>query len=137
MRIIRSSRPRRGFMLMESILALSLFAIVGVALITALNEIGRLAYDARREGRLARILDSELRAAMMMPALEEGETVKTLDEFNLEITTIVEPMLEVENQDGVALQHMFRVEVQASWYENNEWNEMFVESWRYESLYQP
>jgi type II secretory pathway component PulJ len=137
MRLIRSSRPRQGFMLMESILALSLFAIVGVALITALNEIGRLAYDARREGRLARILDSELRAAMMVPILEEGETVTSLDEFKLEITTTVEPMLEIENQDGVALQQMFRVEVQASWYENNEWNEMLVESWRYARLYQP
>jgi hypothetical protein len=137
MKGLRSSRPRRGFMLMESILALSLFAIVGVALITALHEIGRMAYDARREGRLARILDSELRFAMMVPVLEEGETVKALDEFDLEITTIVEPMLEVENQDGVLLQQMYRVEVQASWYENNEWNEMFVESWRYARLYQP
>lgn len=137
MRIVRSSRPRRGFMLMESILALSLFAIVGVALITALNEIGRLAYDARREGRLARIMDSELRGAMMVPILEEGETEKTIDEFNLDIRTIVEPMTEIENQDGVALQQMFRVEVQASWYENNQWNEMSVESWRYARLYQP
>lgn len=137
MKLIRSSRPRQGFMLMESILALSLFAVVGVALITALSEIGRLAYDARREGRLARILDSELRAAMMVPILEEGETVTSLDEFKLELTTTVEPMLEMENQDGVALQQMFRIEVQASWYENNEWNELLVESWRYARLYQP
>jgi type II secretory pathway component PulJ len=137
MKLIRSSRPRQGFMLMESILALSLFAVVGVALITALSEIGRLAYDARREGRLARILDSELRASMMVPILEEGETVTSLDEFKLELTTTVEPMLEMENQDGVALQQMFRIEVQASWYENNEWNELLVESWRYARLYQP
>ena len=119
MKLIRSSRPRQGFMLMESILALSLFAVVGVALITALSEIGRRAYDARREGRLARILDSELRAAMMVPILEEGETVTSLDEFKLELTTTVEPMLEMENQDGVALQQRFRIEVQDSWYENN------------------
>lgn len=123
-------------MLMESILALSLFAIVGVALITALTQIGRLAHDARREGRLARILDSELRAAMSVPVLEEGETVKSLDEFKADIKTIVEPLEEVENQDGQLLQQMFRIEVQASWYENNEWNEMFVETWRYARLYQ-
>jgi hypothetical protein len=123
-------------MLMESILALSLFAIVGVALITALNQIGRLAYDARREGRLARILDSELRAAMSVPVLEEGETVKSIDEFKADIKTIIEPLEEVENQDGQLLQQMFRIEVRASWYENNEWNEMFVETWRYARLYQ-
>ena len=123
-------------MLMESILALSLFAIVGVALITALNQIGRLAYDARREGRLARILDSELRAAMSVSVLEEGETVKSIDEFKADIKTIIEPLEEVENQDGQLLQQMFRIEVRASWYENNEWNEMFVETWRYARLYQ-
>jgi len=135
MKASRSSR-RRGFMLMESILALSLFAIVGVALITALTQIGRLAHDARREGRLARILDSELRAAMSVPVLEAGETVKSLDEFKADIKTIIEPLEEVENQDGQLLQEMFRIEVQASWYENNEWNEMFVETWRYARLYQ-
>lgn len=133
----RRSSHRKGFMLMESILALSLFAIVGVALITALNEIGRLAYEARREGRLARILDSELKAAMTVPILEEGETEKALDEFSIDIKTIIEPLTEIENQEGQLLQQMFRVEVQASWYENNEWNEMFVESWRYARLYQP
>ena len=136
MKIFASSR-RRGFMLMEALLALSLFAIVGVALATALNEIGRLAHDARREARLARILDSELRGAMSVPVLEEGETTKSLDEFNIDIKTIVEPLEEIENQEGQMLQQMFRIEVQASWRENNEWQEMFVETWRYARLYQP
>lgn len=134
--VLQPSR-RRGFMLMESILALSLFAIVGVALITALNQIGKLAFEARRESVLARILDSELRAAMTVPTLEEGEVVKELDELKIEIKTIIEPMEDIENQDGRVLQQMYRIEVQASWYEDNQWNEMFVETWRYGRLYQP
>lgn len=129
------SSHRRGFMLLESILAMTLYAIVGVALATALHEIGRLAYEARREGRLARLMDSELRAAMSYPILEEGETMKVLDEFNADIKTIIEPLPEIENQDGQLLQQMYRIEVQASWYENNEMNEMFVETWRYAPLY--
>lgn len=134
---LRRSDRRGGFMLMEAILALSLFAIVGVALITALNEIGRMAYEARREAILARLLDSELRAAMTVPVLEEGEETRSLDELQMEIKIIVEPLEELENQDGRLLQQMFRVEVQAVWWEENDWSEMSVESWRYGRLYQP
>ena len=134
---VRMSDRRGGFMLMEAILALSLFAIVGVALITALNEIGRMAFEARREAVLARLLDSELRAAMTVPTLEEGETTRSLDELQVEIKAIVEPLEELENQDGRLLQQMFRIEVQATWWEDNGWNDMSVESWRYGRLYQP
>ncbi|NNM30227.1 MAG: hypothetical protein HKO57_11960 [Akkermansiaceae bacterium] len=129
---------RGGFVLMEAVLALMLFAIVSVALITALNETGRLAYEARREAVLARLLDSELRLAMSVPVLEEGEVDKKLDELGgVEIKTIVEPLEEVENQDGQILQQMFRIEVQAVWWENNDWEEMSVETWRYARLYVP
>jgi hypothetical protein len=134
---IRVSDRRRGFMLMEAILALSLFAIVGVALITALNEVGRMAFEARREAVLARLLDSELRAAMTVPVLEEGEITRSLEELQVEIKVIVEPLEELENQDGRLLQQMFRIEVQAVWWEDNDWSEMSVESWRYGRLYQP
>ena len=134
---VRMSDRRGGFMLMESVLALMVFAIVGVALITALNEIGRMAFEARRESVLARLLDSELRAAMTVPTLEEGEVTKSLDEMQVEIKTIVEPLTELENQDGRLLQQMFRVEVVATWWEDNDWSELSVESWRYGRLYLP
>ena len=128
----------RGFILMEAVLALLLFSIVSVALITALNEIGRLAYEARREAILARLLDSELRLAMSTPVLEEGEVEKSLEELGgVDIKTIVEPLEEIENQDGQFLQQMFRIEVQAVWWENDDWAEMSAETWRYARLYVP
>ena len=124
-------------MLMEAVLALLLFAIVGTALMTALNEVGRMAFDARREAVLARLLDSELRRAMTVPTLEEGETSTSLEEMGAEILSIVEPMEEIENQDGRLLQQMYRIEVVATWWEDNEQQEMSVETWRYARLYQP
>ena len=134
---VRMSDRRGGFMLMESVLALMVFAIVGVALITALNEVGRMAFETRRESVLARLLDSELRAAMTVPTLEAGEVTKSLDEMQVEIKTIVEPLEELENQDGRLLQQMFRIEVVATWWEDNDWSELSVESWRYGRLYLP
>ncbi len=128
---------RGGFMLMEAVLALLLFAIVGTALMTALNEVGRMAFEARRESVLARLLDSELRAAMTVPVLEEGSTSKSLDELGAEIISIVEPIEEMENQDGQLLRQMYRIEVVATWWENDEQKELSAETWRYARLYQP
>ena len=124
-------------MLMEAVLALLLFAIVGTALMTALNEVGRMAFEARREAVLTRLLDSELRAAMTVPVLEEGETTKSLDELGAEVRSIVEPMEEMENQDGQLLRQMYRIEVVATWWEDDTEKELSAETWRYGRLYQP
>ena len=65
MTVPATDRPG-GFMLMESVLALLLFAIVGTALMTALNEVGRMAFEARRESVLARL------AGLAVEALPAG-----------------------------------------------------------------
>lgn len=136
-RAVMSGR-KSGFILLEQILALSVFAIIAVALATALNEIGRLATLARKEAVLARLLDSELRAAMTIPNLEELEETITLEELGVDITTIVTPMEEeLQNEDGELLQQMWRIQVEASWWENNDWEERIVETWRYGRLYVP
>jgi type II secretory pathway pseudopilin PulG len=130
-------QQRAGFVLLEQILALMVFAIVGVALVTALNEVGRLASQARKEAVLSRLLDSELRAAMSMPTLEEFEETISLEEMKVDMTTIVTPMEEMENEDGQLLQQMWLVRVEATWWQDNEWQERSAETWRYGRLYVP
>lgn len=134
---MRRGQVRSGFVLLEQILALSVFAIVGVALVTALNETGRLAGEARKEAVLARLLDSELRAAMTLPSLEESEETVSLEELGVDITTTVTPLEEMESEEGDLLQQMWRVEVVARWWDDNEWQERSVDSWRYARLYTP
>jgi type II secretory pathway pseudopilin PulG len=130
-------QQRDGFVLLEQILALMVFAIVGVALVTALNEVGRLASQARKEAVLSRLLDSELRAAMSMPTLEEFEETISLEEMKVDMTTIVTPMEEMENEEGQLLQQMWLVRVEATWWQDNEWQERSAETWRYGRLYVP
>ena len=130
-------QQRDGFVLLEQILALMVFAIVGVALVTALNEVGRLASQARKEAVLSRLLDSELRAAMSMPTLEEFEETISLEEMKVDMTTIVTPMEEMENEEGRLLQQMWLVRVEATWWQDNEWQERSAETWRYGRLYVP
>ena len=136
---------RSGFVLLEVLLALALFGIVGVSLLSALEKIGHLATEVRRESQMTRLLDSELRAAMSLPQLEEGAMeAKTLDERDqLTVQTFVTPLEDVvgealmQNEEGRLLQQMFHIEVRASWWENNQWREMSAATWRYARLYQP
>lgn len=127
--------PVRGFVMMEVLIAVSLFAIVGTAMVVAINDVGNLTFELHRGQRLSRILDSELRRAMSMPNLEEGKEVRELEELGVEIETLIEPIEEMENQDGQVLSNMFRIKVSAYWWADGEYQSQTTETWRYARLY--
>ena len=73
---------------------------------------------------------------MSLPTLEEGKTTVDLEDFGMEVDTLIEP-LEIENQEGELLQEMWRIEVTVLWLEGDKWEERSAETWRYGRLYQP
>lgn len=125
-----------GFVLLEVVLAIGVFAIAATGFVVALHRTDDLAAMAQRELRITRVLDSALKEAVSLPVLEEGTTTVELEEMGIEIETLIEPM-EMENQDGQLLQEMFRILVTAYWYEDGEWQQRDAETWRYARLYQP
>lgn len=137
----RPSRHRRGFLMFEVVLALGIFGIAATAFAVALAQTADAAAFAQRRMQIGRILESSLTEAMSLPTLEEGSTSVTLLEEiggeTVEIDTLIEPLLEMENQEGETLQQMFRIEISAHWYENGEWMEETAETWRYGRLYMP
>ncbi len=135
----------RGYVLLEIIIAIGLFATVAVSLVKALHMTSNTASVIRDGMRIDRVLRSAMTEALSNPYLEEGaQKVKITDitgddESFLpgEIETIVEPM-ELENEDGQVLQNMYRIEVVFYWRgSDGEWNEQRAETWRYGSLYRP
>ena len=121
--------------MMEVLIAVALFALVGTGLVVALNDLGDFAFKLHREQRLSRMLDSELRRTMSLPNLEEGVEKVNLEEMGVEIETIIEPIEELENQDGQLLPNMFRIKVSAYWWADGEYQTQSTETWRYARLY--
>ena len=121
--------------MLEVIIAVSLFALVGTAMVVAINQVGNLTFELHRSQRLSRILDSELRRTMSLPNLQEGKETINLDEMGVEIETLIEPIEEMENQDGQLLANMFRIRVSAYWWADGEYQSQSTETWRYARLY--
>ena len=130
---------RRGFLLLEMILALMVFGIAVTGFTVALHRMATVASLAQSEMRITRILQSALDETLSLPTLEEGTNTATVPGpgGGIDIATTVEILDKLENQDGQILQQMYRIEVKARWFENSQSQERIVETWRYGPMYQP
>jgi hypothetical protein len=126
-----------GFLLLEMVLALAVFGMAATGFVVALHRMSAAASLSQSELRITRILDSALDETLSLPALEEGVTSYVLENPEIELITEISLLEEIQNQDGEMLQEMFRIEVKARWFENTEWRERMVETWRYGRMYQP
>lgn len=131
------SRPARGYLLLEVVLAMGIFALAATGFTIALQNAADASDMAAREMQVTRMLQSSLDAAISIPVLEEGETSEKLEERQMEIVTKYEKMEEMENQDGQLLQDMWRITVTAYFLQGNTELERTAVTWRYGRLYQP
>jgi type II secretory pathway pseudopilin PulG len=72
--------PRRGFLLLEMVLALAVFGMAATGFVVALHRMSAAASLAQSELRITRILDSALDETLSLPLLEEGQTNTTVGE---------------------------------------------------------
>ena len=135
--------PRGGFVMMEVIMALTVFAVVGVSYMSALNEIAEILREMREDAKMGRILQSELMKYATLPEIEEMEESYPLEEKSeLEIRVIIQPLEEVVEEQrittekGRVMQQMFHVQVIGTWYEDLEEHERTAQTGRYARLYQ-
>lgn len=138
---------RRGYVLLEIVIAMGLFATVSVALVKALHMTSRTAATVRDEMRIQGVLQSAMTDALSVPNLEERDVTVDLMEITEDgsrqlpflrgdVQTVVERM-EMENEDGQLLQDMFRIRVTFHWFSDGEWRKQSAETWRYGNLYKP
>jgi type II secretory pathway component PulJ len=129
---------RRGFVLMEVLLAMAFFGLAGVGLARAINMAARAANETRIELSMLNKLQSALTEAHKTAQLEEGSFIVGPDTLGVSIKTEFIPMEELENMDGQLLQDMWLVRCTAFWESTaGEELEMVAETFRYAPLYLP
>ena len=132
------SRGGRGYLLLEVVLAMGIFALAATGYTVALQKAADASDLAAREMQITRILQSALDEAISVVTLEEGELpAQKLEERDIEIVTKYEKMEEMENQDGQLLQDMWRITVTAYFMQGDTEMSRSAVTWRYGRLYQP
>jgi len=134
---ISNHPPRRGFLLLEMVLALAIFSVAVTGFVVALNKMAQTAALAQSEMKITRILDSALDETLSIPVLEEQESNSTIEGTGIELDTTIHLIEDMQNEDGQVLQEMYRIEIKAKWYDNGQWQNRAVETWRYGRMYQP
>lgn len=136
--MICPARPlKRGFLLLEMILALAVFGIAATGFAVALHRMADAASLAQSELRITRILESALDESLSLPTLEEGTTNSTVGETGIELDTTISLLEDLENEEGLQLDQMYLIKVEARWFENGEWHKRSVETWRNAKMYAP
>ena len=134
--MISPARPlKRGFLLLEMILALAVFGIAATGFAVALHRMADAASLAQSELRITRILESALDETLSLPTLEEGTTNSTVGETGIELDTTISLLEDLENEESNTLDQMYLIKVDARWFANGEWQKRSVETWRNGKMY--
>jgi len=128
---------RRGFLMLEVVLALAIFGIAATAFAVAIQRTAAAANLAQSELQVNRILESALSEELSLPTLQEGTKTTPIGASGMEVATKTELIDDLENKDGQQLQETYRITVTARWFQDNAWQERSAETWRYGRLYQP
>lgn len=131
------SIQKSGFLLLEVVLAIAIFSLAATGFVVALHSMGNASQLVQSELRITRILESALDETLSLPVLEEGVTNVSVGDTGIEIDTTVAILDELQNEEGQFLQEMYSIQVEAKWFENGQWQQRSIETWRYGRMYQP
>ena len=130
-----SVKKRKGFAIMEALLAVAICGIMTTGIALAIHEVAKLSFEAKRESAINRIIYNRLMFAATLPRVQEGVTTTRVEEWDIEIETVTTPIEDLVNQDETVLNRLFKIEVKAIWWEDGEYQNQSVETWRHADLY--
>lgn len=111
---MRPGKPsrRRGFVMLEIVMALGLFALVAVGMTQALDQIAQTSKLARQEAQLLRALDSALAQVVHLPEFKKPSYSFPESDEGIEAKAVIE-RVELFTQEKVMLDKMYRLQVEA------------------------
>ncbi len=133
----RFSRTRSGFTLFEVLLALIVFGIAAVALVSTLNQIGEAAFEARQYRTIELSLESLLDEYSKVPQIQALSEDIPAGPDGIAYEVIVEEVTDLQNQDGQPLNGIFRIQARAIWREGRGETSLEAETMRFSGAFLP
>ena len=113
--IHKTSANKHGFVLMEVILAIGIFAVAGIALAIALNELAKTYHQSRQVEAIRIELESRLAEARVGRIIEGSEKSEPDARGVVYEKTITR--LEISNDDKIVLMGLYEISITARWQE--------------------
>lgn len=105
-------RGRRGFVMLEIVMALGLFALVAVGMTQALDQIAQTSKLVRQEAQLLRALDSALAQVVHLPEFKKASYSFPESDEGIEAAAVIE-RAELYTREKALLDKMYRIQVEA------------------------
>lgn len=102
-----------GFTLLEVMIALGVFAIAVVGLITALNTAVEAALEVRQRAMIRSELESQLALRMGFPLQNQRMVLEAKDNHGIRVEETLVPY-PVKNKDGLAIQNIKKLTITAT-----------------------
>lgn len=122
---------RKGFTLLETLLALMVFSMAVVALVEAVHQLG--------EHTLLRRHEAAVQERMRSLLVEHTRRPDDLEELKLQegdvSYTVTHTPLELKDRDGQPVEGLFEVRVTAAWKEGQVPQQASAETWVYPPLF--
>lgn len=137
----KSKSAAPGWVLLEVLLAMAVFAIAISQFVVVLNKSAELNMKARQKVYLERTLASALNEICMQSNIEQGEfqlgefLIPEISPGKIYISVQVEP-LELYNKDDEELSDMYSIVATANWNDADRTpRRQSLSTWRYSKLY--
>lgn len=130
-----SSKKKSGFAIMEAVLAVAVCGVMATGIVVAMQRIANLSFEAKRESALSRIIHNELMFAATKPRIQEGKSTRQVEEWDVEVETIVTPMEGLVTQEGNEIQGILQIVVNAVWWADGDYEKQTVETFRLQDMY--
>lgn len=125
-------------MLLEALLAITIFSISITGIVLALQTSSTLVQNVSREAWIQKQLKSALAEALKATQTQEefeAQKIISLEEFGAETVVDIIPS-EMESAEGEVLNNLYEVIVTITWLENNNKQEASIDTLHYYPLYQ-
>ena len=120
-RTTASALTTHGFILLEVILAIGLFAVVATAMVAALDRLSVATVSAKKEAACLRKLESVITEIQHSQSFRPGQFTFPADGTGVLIEAEVVPA-QITNQDGQTLPGLFRVMATARFAEDEDFS---------------
>ncbi len=123
-------------MLLEMIIALTIFAFSTVSISALMTRASNLNHKTKIELFVSDLIDAEIKNALSQNTLSASLYHKENNEYHCVLTTEITQLKNIYNENSEIIDQIYKIKVDARYFDGSEWLIKSSDTWRYNRMYQ-